>query len=195
MSISLSTANQSLGLIISLIAMQVTNRPFMKEPQLVMGIRIAFAISLICQLLASLYIKKQIRAKGEKTIFKYKAEPSFFNANDMGEIETTYQEYDMNEVDKSIRNCLLQGLSLSFASYKWGVLQPILLQSTSFLRNLYFDPLYRAYIFGMAIERPFEKNMLFGTPSNVEEQHAEDVVEDVTEEKSHTEEKKRRKED
>lgn len=186
MPITFSTANQSLGLVISLISMQVTNNPFMKNPQVILGIRIAFIISLVAQLLALLYIKRHIKAKGEKTIFKYKAEPSFFNANDIGEVETTYQEYDMNEVDKSIRNCFIQGLSLLFASYKWNVIQPILLQSTCFLRNLFLDPLYRAHIFGLSIERPFDKNMLFG---KVQAQTENIVVEEITEEK------KRRKED
>lgn len=161
MPVTLNSADQFLGFAISMAAMQCSKKPFMNDSGFILGLRIAFGLSVILQMAVALYIKRQIVTMNDKTTFKYRSEPSLFNTTEGEEIEISNCEYDLNEVNKIFRTCLLQSLIITLVHIKWSVTQPILIQSTTFFRNLVFSPLYRAHLYGMKIIRPFDKNMLF----------------------------------
>lgn len=188
MPIALNSADQFLGFAISILGMQFSKRGFMTDPSFIPVLRIAFGLSVICQIAAALYIRMIVAAKNDRTVFKYKAEPSLFNTGALEETEMTNVEYDTAEINKTLRTCCIQSLIIAFVHYRWNITQPILIQSATFLRNMMFNPLYRAHIYGMKILRPYDRNMLFETASS--SSAAEPVVEDVTES-----EKKKKKED
>jgi len=161
MPVSLSSADQFVGFAVSMLSMQITKKPFMSDPRVVMYIRIAFGVSALLQIAAALYIKRQISRKTDKACFKYKPEPSLFSTSEGEEAEITIHEYDTMMIDKLFKTGILPFFIVALIHYKWGVLQPLIIQSTAFVRSLFFSPLYRAHIFGMGVLRPFDLNMLF----------------------------------
>lgn len=161
MPVSLGSADQFVGFAISMLSMQITKKPFMSDPSVIMYIRIVFGVSALLQIAAALYIRSQINKKTDKTCFKYKPEPSLFNTSESEEVEITIHEYDTMMIDRLFKTGILPFFIVAFINYKWGVLQPLVIQSTGFIRNLFFNPLYRAHIFGMGVLRPFDLNMLF----------------------------------
>lgn len=163
MPVPLTTVDQFLGFAISLLSVRITNKAFMSDPRVLLGLKIALGVSIVGQVLIALYIKRQIASKGDSTVFKYKTEPTLFNSAGEEEIETTVQEYDAKEADKMLRGCMLQGAVIVFAFYKWGMVQLTIMQSTTLVRNLIFNSLYRAHLFGRKILRPYSRNLLFGS--------------------------------
>lgn len=186
MALSLQSADQFLSFAISMIAMQFSKKPFMLEPKAILALRIAFGLSIILQVLFAFLIRQKILKTNDQKKFKMKSEQNFMSApaeNQEDEVEISYFDYDLNEVNKMLRACLLQGVVVGIIHFKWNVTQPLLIQSTAFIRNLLFNSLYRAHIYGMTVIRPFDLNLLF--PKS----------EEPVQEPSITQEKKKKKED
>lgn len=163
MPISLQAADQFLSFAISIGSMQISKHAFMSSPSTLLYLRVAFAISVFLQTLAALYIKNRIAKQNNRTTFRVKPEASLFSMADtpVEEIEISVHDYDMEEANKMLRGCLLQSCIITLVHWKWSVMQPILIQSTAFIRNLLFNSLYYAYLYGLHVERPFDKNILF----------------------------------
>ncbi|KAI5169571.1 hypothetical protein PAEPH01_0823 [Pancytospora epiphaga] len=190
MPVTLSAADRFVGFAISIIAMQFGKNPIMTDPRAINALRIAFGLSIIFQFAASLYIWKRIMAKNDQNLLKYKPEASLFSTGNEGEIETTVRNYDISEINKTLKALAFQTVALLAVHAKWNVTQPLFIQSFGFLRQVFFSPLYRAYIYGMKIARPYEDNMLFEGSS----QEPTEVVVEVEPEVSTTE-KRKKKED
>lgn len=166
MEITLSSADQVLGLVFTLGAMQVSKTPFMSKPDVINYIRIAFAVSSVLQILLALLIKYRISRKNLMKKFKYKPEASLLNMvepTDQEEVEISYFEYDNGEATKHLRSIVFQAAFFTFLTYKFGAVQPLIIKAANLLKSLLFSPLYRAYLYNMDVERPFEKNLLFPT--------------------------------
>ncbi|ELA41797.1 uncharacterized protein VICG_01149 [Vittaforma corneae ATCC 50505] len=163
MEITLPAAEQFLGIIFTLAVVQMIKKPFMSDPLVVKAIRIAFFVSAVIQLLIAYYIKRKIGKTNSQKKFKYKPEASLLNVseNPDQEIEITYSEYDSNEATKMLRSIAFQTVLYTALAFKFKNTQPMLLQTLNLLKNMFLSPLYRAYLYGMEVERPFERNLLF----------------------------------
>lgn len=165
MAVSLQSADQFVSFAISMLAMQLNKRPFMLDPKVIFILRVAFVVSMLSQALIAFYTRKRIMKTNDQKKFKLKNEPTLFGTpeNQEEEVEMSYYEYDLNETNKMLRGSLLQGLVIGLIHYKWKVTQPLMIQATGLLRNLFFNSLYRAHVFGMEVLRPFDRNLLFST--------------------------------
>lgn len=163
MAVSLVSADQFLSFGLSLASMQLNKKAFVKDPRFLLGIRISFVVSILLQVLIALYMRRRIIKTNDQRKVKTKAPQSLFGAQEgtEEEVEISFFEYDLNEVNKILRSSILQGLIVGFIHYKWGVPHPLLMQSSALIRNLLFSCLYRAHLYGMDVLRPFELNMLF----------------------------------
>ena len=176
MPVSLQSADQFLNFAMSMIAMQFTKKSFMQEPQIIFYLRIGFAISIFLQIILALIIRNRIIRTNDQRKFKMKPEQSFLSGTEVQEeTEISHFDYDLNETNKLIRGCLLQGVIIAIIHYKWKVTQPMVIQVITILKNLVFNCLYRAHLYGMTIYRPFELNMLFQTTATPK---AETVVQE-----------------
>jgi len=159
--LSYQSLDQALHLIISLLALNVTNK-IMQFPHALLVIRATYCIFAVLSILTTLYIKRQIMIKNDRSVFKYKLESSPFSAAEDKEIETTNMEYDLEETNKILRATVLQTIMMSVVHYSWGSVKPLIIQVTSFPRNLLLSPLYMAHLYNKKVIRPFEKNMIIG---------------------------------
>lgn len=164
MALSLQSADQFFSFVVSMGAMQFSKKPFMQDAKIILILRVAFCVSIILQALFALYIRQKIIKTNDQKKFKMKNDPGFFKTTEGDqeeEVEMSYFEYDLNEVNKILRASLLQGVIVGIIHYKWNAVQPLVIQSLGIFRNLIFNGLYRAHIYGMTVLRPFELNMLF----------------------------------
>lgn len=163
MELTLPAAEQFVGIIFTLLVVQMIKKPFMSDPKIITLVRVGFLVSAVIQILIAYYIKRKIAQSNSQKKFKYKPEASILNVseNPDQEIEITYSEYDNNEVTKMLRSVVFQTVLYSILALKFKNTQPMLLQTLNLVKNLFLSPLYRAYLYGLEIERPFEKNTLF----------------------------------
>lgn len=163
MSIALQTADQLLGFLSTISAMQLAKKPFMLGPEMISRVRIGFVAAMLLQVFFALVLKRLIAARKETTTFKFRPEGSLFMAaEETEEVEMTVYEYDTQEANKLVRSAVLYGVLGLLSHWKWGVIQPLLVQGMALVRAVLFNPLYHVYFYRRRLARPFEKAMLFG---------------------------------
>lgn len=164
MKITLASADQFLGIAFTLLAMQISKKSFMTAPETLRIIRIVFAFSSLVQILIALYIKHRVSKINLQKKFKYKPESSMLSISEndqQEEVEISFAEYDSSEATKHLRATILQVAFYTFLTFKFNAIQPLLIKTANLLKNFMFSPLYRAYLYNIDVERPFEKNLLF----------------------------------
>ncbi|KAK6090905.1 hypothetical protein P3W45_000150 [Vairimorpha bombi] len=163
MSLPLSTIDQFINFGLSILTMQISKKPYFMEPKVLMTLRIVYLVSNLLQIAFYFIIKKRIASVNDQRKLKIKKEAGLFQeSNDVEEeIEISYSEYDLKELNKTHKSALMQGLIVLVLHFKWNVIQPILISGTVPIRNMILSPLYRRYIFGREILRPLELNTLF----------------------------------
>ncbi len=163
MEITLPGAEQFVNMCLKFAFMHFSKKQSAKSADYALTIRIVFIISVLIQILILLYIKNRISKLNCQKTFKYKPTASMLSISDTAdtEIEITSKEYDNNEVTSMLRSLALQSVFYLAISWKFGMSQSMLMMTFGLVNNLIFSPLYRAYIYGLEIERPYEKNLLF----------------------------------
>lgn len=165
MPISLQSADRFLSFAISFLTLQISKKTFMADPRTIFYLRAAFAASAVLQLAFAFIIKRRILQKNDQTTFKMQPEASLFSdPNEAAEtLEIKKVEYDTSEINKLIQSTLLHAVVIALVHYKWNILQPLMIQSTTFVRSLCFNPMFYEYIYGVEMIRPFSENMLFSS--------------------------------
>lgn len=184
MSIALSTIDQVINFALSILTMQISKKPCLQEPNILWTLRIVYITANALLLLMYLFIKQRIASVNDQRKMRVKKDNGLFQDNDVEEeLEISYSEYDTKELTKLFRSSLMQVVIVAVLHFKWNVIQPLIVQSTGPLRNLFLNPLCLAYIWNKPIQRPFELNTLF-------QKHEEPAAAAST-----TPEKKRKKEE
>lgn len=162
MSLSVASVDQFINFGLHILIMQVSKKPMLQDSNVILGIRIAFLISCIVQVMFYFFIKTKIAKTNDQRKIKVKKEQSLFQENDgEEEVEMTNQAFDMAELVKAGRSAVLQSLFISVLHLKWNVLQPLIVQILTPIKNLLINPLYTAYVWNQPILRPYDKNCLF----------------------------------
>ncbi|KAJ1994840.1 phosphate transporter (Pho88) [Dimargaris cristalligena] len=125
-----------------------------------------FAASNLVILLGCLYLRVLIKQKNDLTALKYK-EPASVSHPQGQDVETTFRDHDLAEVDKQMKSVAITMAMLGFMNYKWGFIQPLFLQSVLPLKTFFTSNLVKIHLFHKAAvgdltrpwkaENPFEK--------------------------------------
>ncbi|KAF9761879.1 hypothetical protein NGRA_2358 [Nosema granulosis] len=162
MSIALSTIDQVINFGLSILTMQISKKPCLQEPNILWTLRIVYISANALLLLMYLFIKQRISTVNDQRKLRVKKDNGLFQDNEVEEeIEITYSEYDSKELTKLFRSSIMQVLIVAVLHFKWSVVQPLIVQSTGPVRNLFLNPLCLAYIWNKPVLRPFELNTLF----------------------------------
>ena len=167
MPLSLTTAEQIFSMVTSVIPMVFGKKINSLSAGYTNILRGLFVAVILFQIGCYIYIKYQIAAVNNQTRFKYK------KANPMSEeeIEISVFDYDMEDCNKAVKSLLLgAGISL-FIHWKFKGIQPIVSQILGVFKPLLFSGSLREYIYHQKLQRPWEKNYLYGSVT------VEDVVE------------------
>lgn len=167
----LATIDQGLNFIMSIVTMQVSKMPYFQQSNVLWTLRYVYIASIIFQVMFYLIIRKRILSVNDQRKLKIKKENSLFDANrDVEEeIEVTFSEYDLKELNKTMKSAILQSIIVSVLHIKWKIVQPLIVAGTVPLRAFCLNPLYLRYVFNKDVLRPFELNTIFEKEEKVAE--------------------------
>ena len=204
MPLSLTTAEKITGPVLSILPMLMGKNAFFLQPHYALYVRAMFALSVIFQLLCYFYIKQRIVAVNNQLKFKDKK----MNANEEIEVEKTVYAYDLEECVSAVKSLVFSALIAIFVNWKFKSTQPMFSQAIGIIKPILFSGLFREYIYGQKLLRPWDKNYVYGscTVENVvatEEDRPEveeiiekdDKKENTSSEKSTRRRNKKKKED
>lgn len=143
--------------------MQVSKMSFFQQPSVLWTLRYIYLASIIFQVIFYFIIRRRITNVNDQRKLKIKKENNLFDTNrDVEEeIEVTYSEYDLKELNKSMKSALLQSIIVTVLHIKWKILQPLIVAGTVPIRAFILNPLYLRYIFNRDVLRPFDLNTIF----------------------------------
>ncbi|KAI7904709.1 inorganic phosphate transporter Pho88 [Cokeromyces recurvatus] len=115
------------------------------------------------------YLIYKIKQKNDQTILKY-VEPASQNwdGTEISDqlINITVKDYDVNEVNKSIKQSAIGILMIAFLHFKMGYIQPLLVQSILGFKTFLLTKEARIHIWGSPasgdLRRPFRIDAPFG---------------------------------
>ncbi|KAJ1965645.1 phosphate transporter (Pho88) [Dipsacomyces acuminosporus] len=123
--------------------MHLVKRFGLESPEYATIIRIGYAIATSLILGFTFYVKSMIQSKNDTTALEYDdATPG----SQAGRIVTTVCKYDLSEVAKLQKSSLFTVAIVMFMHFKFGYIQPLILQSILPLFNLYKNPLFQVHI-------------------------------------------------
>lgn len=141
-------------------AMQIAKKiPFEEQPELVNYARIAYISVQICCLALFYLCTLKVKTKNDLTVLKY-VQPKSPMSQEPGElITTTHLEYDLAELQKSVRGIFTGLIFMAVMHIYLGYTQPLVMQSILPLKNAFENKEVQIWLFGKTatgeLERPF----------------------------------------
>ncbi|ELQ74159.1 Protein involved in inorganic phosphate transport [Trachipleistophora hominis] len=184
MEIPLTSIDQALNIVASLVCMQATKYVELSHPLYLWTLRVLYVISQLMLFLCVHLIKKSIMRQNDRRVVKVPRELKWNEVPETNEEEfeeITYSEYDMREAGRLIKSALFQIPIVLFLHLKFGLPQPLALQAISIVKSFFLNPLFIAHLRHKSVLRPFDKNMLFGKAKEDGEERRKREDEDVVE--------------
>ncbi|KAI9476905.1 inorganic phosphate transporter Pho88 [Coemansia mojavensis] len=148
--------DQVLQLAVIFGTMHVVKRAGLESPEYAPLIRGAYAVTTAIILGLTFYLKTQIRTRNDTTALEYD-DPT--PGSQQGRIVTTVAKYDLAEIAKLQKSTLFTAAIVVFMHFKFGYIQPLILQSLLPLLNLYKNPLFQIHVLGKpatdSLKRPW----------------------------------------
>ncbi|KAJ1728867.1 phosphate transporter (Pho88) [Coemansia biformis] len=148
--------DQVLQLVVIFGTMHVVKKAGLESPEYAPLIRAAYGITTAVILGLTFYIKGLIQKRNDTTALEYD-DPSA--GGQQGRIVTTVSRYDIGEVAKLQKSSMFTAAIVMFMHFKFGYIQPLILQSLLPILNLFKSPLFQIYILGKpatdSLKRPW----------------------------------------
>ena len=161
MSIRLTTLDEVSNIVISILVMQLLKRYGEVRKSVTWNLRILFIFSQILQSIFLFMIARSLNRNSDQRKIKVPKQEGFASDNDEEEEEITYNEYDRREYRRLYKSMAVQVVISVFCHFKWGIVQPFIIQSIGPFKSFFLKPLFLAHIRGVEVLRPFENNLLF----------------------------------
>lgn len=175
MAINLTTLEEISNVIISILVMQILKKIGELSELAVWKIRIIFGVSQLLQFLLLYIVYRKLRCTNDERKVRISKHGGPISDNEDEYDEITYNEYDRNELKNLSIKLSIQLLISMFCHYKWGIIQPFIIQSIVPMKSFFIKPLFMAHIRGIEVLRPFDKNVLFQKlPSEVQKKKKKD---------------------
>ncbi|OQS55391.1 hypothetical protein EHP00_1214 [Ecytonucleospora hepatopenaei] len=182
MPVSLTTAEKILGPLLSLVPMLLGKNAFYMKPEYTNLIRMLFVFSIVFQLLCYQIIKSKIIKVNNQTRFKNKVQGQM----EEEEVEISVYDYDMGECKAAMKKVVFDAAIAIVVHWKFKSIQMMFGNVLGLIKPLLFSGLFREYIYGQKLQRPWDKNYIYGsyTVENVKEEEKSKVkeVEEIVEE-------------
>ncbi|KAJ2490102.1 phosphate transporter (Pho88) [Coemansia sp. RSA 2050] len=137
--------------------MHVVKRAGLESPEYAPFIRTAYAVATALMIGFTFYLKSLIQKKNDTTALEYN-DPAPGNQG-APRIETTFCRYDLGEVAKLQKSSLFTIAIVAFMHFKFGYIQPLILQTLLPMLNLYKSQLFQIHILGKpavdSLKRPW----------------------------------------
>ncbi|ORX71979.1 hypothetical protein DL89DRAFT_205610, partial [Linderina pennispora] len=125
--------------------MHLVKRFGLENPEYALYIRSMYAIGTLVLLGMTFVIKQKITQKNDTTALEYDDTATGSSGQ---RIETTNVKYDLQEVAKLQKSSLFTIVIVLFMHFKFGYIQPLILQSILPLFNFVKSPLFQVHVLG-----------------------------------------------
>ncbi|PIA12825.1 hypothetical protein COEREDRAFT_35454, partial [Coemansia reversa NRRL 1564] len=136
--------------------MHLVKKVGLEDPEYALVIRGFYAVTTMVILGLTQYLKNQIQKQNDTTALEYD-DPS--SSSQQTRIVTTVSKYDLGEIAKLQKSTLFTAAIVVFMHFKFGYIQPLILQSLLPMLNLYKNPLFQIHILGKpaidSLKRPW----------------------------------------
>ncbi|KAJ2813337.1 phosphate transporter (Pho88) [Coemansia furcata] len=137
--------------------MHLVKRAGLESPEYAPLIRTAYAVATALMIAFTFYLKSMIQKKNDTTALEYN-DPTPGNQG-APRIETTVCRYDLAEVAKLQKSSMFTIAIVAFMHFKFGYIQPLILQTLLPMLNLYKSQLFQIHILGKpavdSLKRPW----------------------------------------
>lgn len=174
--IALTTAEKIAGPLLSIVPMVLGKNAFYMKDEYKLYIRIAFVFSIIFQLTCYQIIKSKITATNNQSKFKNKVQ----GAVEEEEVEVTVYDYDIAECNAAMKKVVFDAVIAIVVNWKFKSIQMMFGNILGLIKPILFSGLFREYLYGQKLLRPWEKNAVYGTltTEDAEIKEVEEIVED-----------------
>ena len=169
----------------SLIILQINKLPFIKSLNTTY-IYLTYLIFQLTNFAILYYIYTQMQKYINHKKLSLKLEPSFFTTTPSSEShfqdteEITYSEYDMREFKKSAQSAILSVVLGSVMGLYLNSPHTLFTGILNVPKSVFLNPLYRQYLLGWEVKRPYSENRVF------ESEKVEEVSDEGVAEESHS---------
>jgi len=139
---------QITNLAIILGMMQVSKRIPFEDPQVLLGVRILYAVSNLIIFGLYFYIGSKIKAKRDLTTLKYVEPAPMGSGEEPKLVTTTVQEYDQGQVAAAYKAQLMGVGMMAFMHIYLKYTNPLLIQSLIPVKGAFESNLFKVYILG-----------------------------------------------
>ncbi|KAJ1668955.1 phosphate transporter (Pho88) [Coemansia sp. RSA 1694] len=126
--------------------MHVVKRAGLENPEYALYLRTAYAVATALMISFTFYLKSMIQRKNDTTALEYN-DPAP-GSQGAPRIETTVCRYDLAEVAKLQKSSMFTIAIVAFMHFKFGYIQPLILQTLLPMLNLYKHQLFQIHILG-----------------------------------------------
>ncbi|KAJ2634789.1 hypothetical protein GGF40_003992 [Coemansia sp. RSA 1286] len=136
--------------------MHVVKKAGLESPEYAPIIRTAYATVTAIIFGLTLYLKTLIQQKNDNSEFEYD-DPT--PGSQGGRIKTSVCKYDLGELSKLQKSTLFTVAIVGFMHFKFGYVQPLILQSIMPMMNMYKNQLFQIHVLGKpavdGLQRPW----------------------------------------
>ncbi|KAJ1949399.1 hypothetical protein FBU59_001161 [Linderina macrospora] len=143
--------------------MHLVKRFGLENPEYALYIRSMYAIGTIALLGMTFMVKQKITQKNDTTALEY---DNTATGSSGERVVTTIVKYDLQEVAKLQKSTMFTLAIVLFMHFKFGYIQPLILQSILPLFNFVKSPLFQVHVMGRqavdSLARPWVPESPFG---------------------------------
>ncbi|KAJ1663615.1 phosphate transporter (Pho88) [Coemansia sp. RSA 1646] len=125
--------------------MHVVKRAGLEDPEYMPLIRSVYGIATALMIGLTFYMKSMVTKKNDTTALEYD-DPAPGNQGER--IVTTNVKHDISEIAKLQKSTLMTVGIVVFMHFKFGYIQPLILQTLLPMLNMYKSPLFQIHILG-----------------------------------------------
>lgn len=139
--------------------MHIVKRAGLENPDYSPIIRAIYGVATAMVFGFTYYLKNLIQKKNDTTALEYDDPAAQSSQSSSPRIVTTVCRYDISEVAKLQKSTMFTVAVVVFMHFKFGYIQPLILQSILPLLNMYKNPLFQIHVMGRpavdALKRPW----------------------------------------
>ncbi|KAJ1796581.1 phosphate transporter (Pho88) [Coemansia sp. RSA 2399] len=125
--------------------MHIVKKAGLEDPEYMPLIRGVYGVATALMIALVFYLKSTITAKNDTTALEYD-DPA--PGSQGGRVVTTNVKHDISEIGKLQKSTLLTVGIVIFMHFKFGYIQPLILQTLLPMLNMYKSPLFQIHILG-----------------------------------------------
>ncbi|GME84822.1 unnamed protein product [Ambrosiozyma monospora] len=149
------------NLVLMLVMMQVSRKLDFEDPNILLGVRIAYGVGTTLTLLIYLFVRQTIIAKNDLNTLKYLQPPNAMAGETEAKlVTTTVKDYDLQQIHQAIKGVFTGLAMMGFMHLYMGYANPLVMQSISPVKSALESNLVKIHLYGSKatgdLKRPFK---------------------------------------